>query len=237
MTSDRNKSLLQKSAGWVKHTFKWVFFILLAYGVVILVGLVPVNNDFEPTTNGVQLFVVSNAVHADIILPKSNRTVDWAATFGDANFLGDISLESHVAFGWGDRGFFLETQTWDDLKLSTVANALLLPSDSCVHVSFVRPEYYRNATPVTVSQQQYEQLVEFINGTFKMDVDGKHNQINGYAYSSTDAFFDACGRYHLLNTCNSWAGRALKQAGVRVPWFSPMPKTPMLYIEKEVAFE
>ena len=76
-----------------------------------------------------------------------------------------------------------------------------------------------------------------INGTFKMDVDGKHNQINGYAYSSTDAFFDACGRYHLLNTCNSWAGRALKQAGVRVPWFSPMPKTPMLYIEKEVAFE
>ena len=101
MTNDRNKSLLQKSAGWVKHTFKWVFFILLAYGVVILVGLIPVNNDFEPSTNGVQLFVVSNAVHADIILPKSNRTVDWAATFGDENFLGDISQESHVAFGWG----------------------------------------------------------------------------------------------------------------------------------------
>ena len=226
-------SIPRKLAGVAKRLAKWMIFIFLAYIAVNLIGLIPVNNDFVPTEDGVQLFVASNAVHADIIVPKSNEVFDWTEAFADANFLGDISQESHVAIGWGDRGFFLETPTWDDLKLSTATNALLLPSDTCVHVSFTRPEFYPNATPVTVSMEQYEQLVEFINETFKMNASGNRSQIEGYAYSRTDAFFDAHGRYHIFNTCNSWAGRALKRAGVRTPWSSPLPKTPMLYIETE----
>jgi len=37
----------------------------------------------------------------------------------------------------------------------------------------------------------------------------------------------------VFNTCNSWVGRGLKTAGARTPWLSPLPKTPMLYIENE----
>ena len=195
-----------------------------------MVGLIPVNNGFRPADEGVTLYIVSNLVHADIIMPKTTKVVDWSEQFGTATFEGDVFNESHVAIGWGDKGFFLETKTWDDFKLSVAANALFVPSKSCVHVSFTRPEYYTNAVSVTVSEKQYQILVDFINATLVRNADGTLRQISGFAYSTNDAFFDAIGQYHLFNTCNSWVGRGLKSAGVRVPWFSPMPGTPTLYL-------
>jgi len=178
---------------WGKRILKWLFYATLAYVAIVLIGLIPVNNDFAETDDGITVYVVSNEVHADIIVPVKTSIIDWSEELGGATFVGDVSLASHAAFGWGDKGFFLETETWDDFKLSVAANALLLPSESCMHVV----------------------------------------QISGRAYSTTDAFFEANGRYHLLNTCNSWVGRGLKSAGVRVPWLSPMPKTPMLYFEPQ----
>ena len=98
---------------------------------------------------------------------------------------------------------------------------------------FIRSDYISDAVSVTISEQQYQELVDHIDAAFERDADGQRIQIAGEAYFQTDGFFRAKGRYHLLNTCNSWAGRALKAAGVKVPWLSPMPKTPMLYLDSE----
>lgn len=218
---------------WIRRFAKWLFWIFLTYVAIILVGLIPVNNGFESTADGVRIYVVSNQVHADIIVPVQTETIDWMTEFDDATFDKDVSFTSHVAFGWGDKGFFLETPAWSDFKISTAANALFLPSESCVHVSFTRPEYYPEAVAVTISNDQYARLVEFTKETFKRTETGDPIHIPGFSYSSTDEFFEANGRYHILNTCNSWVGRGLKNAGVRVPWLSPLPKTPMLYIDEE----
>ena len=216
---------------WAKRVLKWMLILIAGYCLILLVGLFPVNKDFQPTPDGIKIYIVSNSVHADIILPKTTAACDWTKTFEGAKFPGDISQETHVAIGWGDRGFFLETKTWDDFKLSTAASALLLPSKSCAHVSFVRPEYFPNATSVSVSNEQFERLIEFAKKTFKKGQDGNFIQIEGESYSTNDAFFEAHSRYHVLNTCNSWAGRGLKSAGVKTPWLSPLPKTPMLYLK------
>ena len=230
-TKPDHESLIRRLLRWLKSGFKWLAYAVLVYLAIVLVGLIPVNNDFVPTEDGIKLYLVSNAVHTDVIVPKSNQVIDWEEEFADWQFAGDISSQTHVAFGWGDQGFFLQTKTWDDFKVSTAANALLLPSESCMHVGFIRSEYISDAVSVTVSEQQYQRLVDHIESTFERDADGKRIQIAGEAYFQTDGFFRAKGRYHLLNTCNSWAGRALKAAGVKVPWLSPMPKSPMLYLD------
>ena len=222
-----------KICRWAKRLCKLVLLGVFLLVAVLVVGLIPVNSDFQPAENGIQIFLVSNAVHADIIIPVSTAETDWLDRFADTDFLGDVSDKSHVAFGWGDRGFFLETKTWDDLKISTAANALLLPSESCVHVSFANPDAYRDPVSVTISPEQYARLVKFIESSFELDDQGEYRQIPGEAYSTNDAFFRAKGRYHFLNTCNSWVGRCLKTAGVRTPWLTPLPKTPMLYIRSE----
>ena len=215
----------------VKRVIKAIALLPVVYLFIVAIGLVPVNNNFESTPDGIEMYVVSNAIHADIILPRSNPIVDWIQAFANTKFKGDISRMTHVAVGWGDCRFYIETPTWDQFKVSNAANALFLPSDSCIHVTFTRPEYYQDAIPIKVSHKQYHDLVSFINEAFKKDDHGQIIQIQEGAYSTTDAFFEAHGTYHFLNTCNAWTGRALGHAGLTVPWFSPLPKTPLLYLK------
>ncbi len=199
---------------WAKRIFKTLALMILAYLIILLVGMIPVNNDFEPSPEGIKLYIVSHAVHADIILPIESNTIDWSDEFNGYEFGSGTANKTHVAIGWGDKGFFLKTKTWDDFKISVAANALLVPSTTCVHVSFTRPEFFENRVSVTISESQYEELVKHINQSFVRNENGKPIQIPDSAYSDNDAFFDAKGRYHLFNTCNSWVGNALKKGGV-----------------------
>ena len=210
----------------------------LLYGVlgiclIYCIGLIPVNNGFEPAAEGVQIFLVSNPVHADVIVPVMTAEHTWAEDFADAKFGYDVSDRTHIAMGWGDKGFFLRTKTWDDFKLATAANALFMPSDCCVHVAYVNPAAYSDRVGVTISSQQYRSLVEYMENTLKLDEAGLPIQIPGEAYGINDAFFEAKGNYHMFNTCNSWVGRGLKTAGVKVPMWTPLPKTTTLYITPE----
>jgi len=135
-----------------------------------------------------------------------------------------------VAIGWGDRGFFLETETWDGLRFSIAANALLLPSATCLHVTMKSGVMQTaNCRSVRLSQSQYERLVQFVCDNFYRDSGGNVIPV-GTSYSSNDAFFESHGTYHVLNTCNSWVGRSLNVAGVRVGWMTSLPKTVFWYL-------
>lgn len=230
---ERFKTVWRLFFRWFKFGLKWAFVFAAVVALIVVVGLIPKNNDFEPAAEGIELFVVSNSVHADIIVPKQTEIIDWGETFSETSFVRSVENETHVAIGWGDRGFFLETKTWDDFRFATAANAVLLPSESCLHVSFTRPARHSEAVSVTITSEQYKELVDFITQSFAHDSEGKIAQIEGESYGETDAFFEANGRYHLFNTCNSWVGRGLSEAGIKVPLYCPLPKTPMLYIESE----
>jgi uncharacterized protein (TIGR02117 family) len=209
------------------------FFLLLIvlYLLAVLAGLIPVNNGFEQTPDGVEIFVTSTAIHGDVVVPIRNEVVDWGEHLPARCFSGDVRKATHVAFGWGDKGFYINTPTWDDLKASTVLRALFWPDDSCMHVVMKeRDDISSGGKAVRISAEQYQRLVEFIRDSFRTDADGRFQLIEGAAYHSSDAFFEAHGSYHCLNTCNCWVGRALRTAGLRCGWFTPLPKTTFLYL-------
>jgi uncharacterized protein (TIGR02117 family) len=180
---------------------------------------------------GIEILVTSNPVHADVILPIASAAVNWRDHFPAECFAGDTQSATHVAIGWGDRGFFLQTPTWNDLKMSTAANALFWPSPTCLHVTMKSSvTTNQNTRSVRISQQQYTELVEFVIDSFRTDRNGRMRRIESAGYSWNDAFFEAHGTYHCVNTCNSWVGRALRSAGVRTGWMTPLPKTVFLYL-------
>ncbi len=225
------RSVLRKCLRTLRVIVRAVLFAFLFYMAIVLVGLIPVNNDFEPTEDGIEIFFFSNPVHAEIVLPVRTDTIDWRAHFPDECFKGDMSLATHVAIGWGDRGFFIETPTWADLRVSTAAKALFWPSDTAFHVTMMRAEYLgEDARSVKISVEQYKQLVEHIRSGFRLNADGDKIQIADAAYGWNDAFFEAHGTYHCLNTCNSWVGGAMKTTGIRTGWLTPLPKTIFLYL-------
>jgi len=226
--------MLRRSWWVLKRSGMIVGAVITLYILVILVGLIPVNSDFAPTTDGIRILLVSNPVHADVVVPLDTDVIDWREAIPSEVFRGDTSQATHVAFGWGDKGFYIETPTWSDLRASTAAQALFWPSGTCMHVSFIRSEHFGDeARSVTISPEQYERLVEFITSSFQVDEFGDRISIEGVAYGSHDAFFEAYGNYHCLNTCNCWVGGALRSAGVRTGWLTPLPKTVFLFLPPE----
>jgi len=234
--NDQEKSAKGKRSKWrrtlhfVKRLLVLFFGFWAFYLLCVLVGLIPVNNAFSPTPDGIEIILTSTAIHADIVLPIQHEETDWRQRFPPEHFAGDTSSATHVAIGWGDQGFFIETPTWSDLKASTVLQALFWSSDSCMHVSYQtwdrkQAELPEDAHSVKISQKQYTELVNYIEDSFILDEDDNFTPIIGAAYGRNDAFYEAHGSYHLFNTCNCWTGNALKATGVRTGWFTPLPKT------------
>ncbi len=214
-----------------KRTFYVIACSIGIYFAIVLVGLLPVNNDFLESDQGVEIWVISNAVHSDFVLPLETEWMDWREYFSSDSFTKPLSEMTHCAIGWGDRGFFVETPTWADLKIATAVNALAWPSGSCVHVDLTKIEHLQNAVSVRISVQQYKDLVAYVQKSFRLE-NGKPIRIANAGYGDTDAFFEARGTYHVFNTCNCWIGNGLQAAGVRTGWFTPLPKTVFLHLPK-----
>ena len=203
----------------------------LFYLVCAAVGLFPVNRDFAPAEDGVQIYVYSGAVHSDIIVPAEHAVVNWRDFFPDTDFGRNPKWATHVSIGWGDRGFYLDTPEWKDLTVATAANAMLIPSKSVMHVQYERPKASADCKPVTISTDQYRRLVEFISRSFAHEADGGIAHID-FAYGRNDAFYRSRDSYHAFRTCNCWVGEGLQHAGVRTGLFTPFPRTVLWYLPK-----
>jgi len=227
------RSIVRRCLRWLKRLGLLVLSCLALYFLIALIGLIPVNNDFQPTPDGIEIWLVSNPIHTDIVLPVQDGTLDWREQFPQGSFAVDARQATHVAIGWGSKDFYINTPTWADLRLSTVVHALFWPSDSCMHVTLCTIEGIpKDARSVRISAAQYQRLVEHIKSGFRHHEGNSMILIPHTAYSPADAFFEGEGGYHCFNTCNCWTGRTLRAAGIRTGWFTPLPGTPLLYLPK-----
>jgi uncharacterized protein (TIGR02117 family) len=230
----RPLNIARRCLRWLKR-FAWLVLSCLAfYLFMALIGLIPVNRDFRPTPDGIEIWFISNPIHTDIILPIHTGALDWRERFPAGSFSVDARRATHVAIGWGNKEFYVNTPTWAELRFSTVVKALFWPSDSCMHVSLCTAEGIpQDARKVKISAAQYQRLVAFINNGFRHAADGSIIVIPHAAYGPNDAFFEGEGRYHCFNTCNCWTGRAMQAAGIRTGWYTPLPGTLLLYLPSE----
>src|SRR6186713_926771 len=89
--------------------------------------------------NEVEIFIKSNGVHTDIIVPVKTAQMDWSKEIRFINTIANDSTMPFLGIGWGDKGFYLETPTWADLKFSTALKAAFGLSTTAIHAT-----YYRN---------------------------------------------------------------------------------------------
>jgi uncharacterized protein (TIGR02117 family) len=190
-------------------------------GAVWILGAIPVHADYRPADSGVTIAVASNGVHTDFYLPARHPVKDWTSF---------APLESpaaapapYVLIGWGDRGFFLDTPTWDDLSATTALAAVFWPTPAVMHVyhRFWLPLEGEACARLQLREAEYRALVAYIEAGFARDEGGAPILIAGRNYTPSDVFYEGTGSYHLLHTCNNWASGALAAAGVRQPLWSP----------------
>ena len=77
----RPLNIARRCLRWLKR-FAWLVLSCLAfYLFMALIGLIPVNRDFRPTPDGIEIWFISKPIHTDIILPIHTGALDWRERF------------------------------------------------------------------------------------------------------------------------------------------------------------
>jgi uncharacterized protein (TIGR02117 family) len=181
-----------------------------------------VNRDFVQPREGVEIFIESNGVHTDFLVPSRNKQIDWFSKFPGSDFQEADTTYNYVSIGWGDRGFYLYTPTWADLKFSTAFKAVFALDSAAMHVTYhrVSPSEDEWTRRLVISEDQYAKLIDYVLSGFKKK-EGKLWHIQGHTYGTHDCFYEANGRYSLFKTCNVWTCQGLKSIGVKIGVWAP----------------
>ncbi len=166
----------------------------------------------EVSNTDITAYILSNGVHTDIVVPSNNDVFNWETFINRADILSKDTTFNYVGFGWGDKGFYLETPTWADLKFKTAFKAAFGLSSSAMHVTYRKNlKESDRCKQLHLSREQYAKLVEYIKQQFELN--GTNTAINiktNAVYGINDAFYEAKGNYNLFNTCNTWTNTSLK---------------------------
>lgn len=215
---------MKKKKSLFRRIFKgvWVFVLCFIGGILLYLGIEAVLSritvgDTIVHEKNLSIYIINNGAHTDIVMPVHTPLINWNEWIPYENTRGKDSTLEWIAMGWGDKGFYLETETWADLKASVAINAAFGLSTTAIHAT-----YYKNmqegerCRKIDISWQQYKDLVDFIQNSFQTDEAGMYQYVvTDKQYGANDAFYDAKGSYSMLHTCNTWANNALKAGGLK----------------------
>jgi len=203
----------------IKQLFRLFFNVVL--GLIVVLGMyllavfalsrITVNDTDDEPSKDIAIYIKTNGVHTDIVVPVKNTIKDWS---GEVKPEFGANSAGFVGFGWGDKGFYLNTPQWSDLKISTACNAAFYLGTSAMHATFFdQITEGPKCVKITVSNEEYKQLTAYIESGFQFDANRNTIPIKNSAYGKHDSFYEANGKYSMFYTCNTWANNALKAAG------------------------
>lgn len=209
-----------KITGLVLAAF--VGLLLLYLAVAYCLSRIAVNKNVA-SKNEVTIYILSNGVHTDIVVPVTSEEIDWSNSVKYDDTRGKDSTARYVGFGWGDKGFYLETPTWADLKFSVAFKAAFAMGTSAIHATFHRHiTESEKCKKILISKAEYKKLVHYIKESFQTDDQGNFMPIATNAnYGNNDAFYEAVGSYNLFYTCNTWTNNALKACDQKASLWTP----------------
>ncbi|MEM9983360.1 MAG: DUF2459 domain-containing protein, partial [Bacteroidota bacterium] len=80
-----------------------VLYVLGAFSI----GLLPVNNSYEAPQKGITIFVKSNGVHTDLVVPTVHTVIDWRDYCAPQDFEQVPQEAAYIAFGLGEKAFYV----------------------------------------------------------------------------------------------------------------------------------
>lgn len=200
-----------------------VTFVLLYIVAAFICSAIPVNTN--AAQGEIPVYIKSNGVHTDIVIPVRNEVKDWSTDILFSHTKANDTLAKYVAFGWGDKGFYLHTPQWSDLKASTAFKAAFHLGTSAMHTKFYREvQEGENCIRLNITTEDYKKLVIYIEDSFAYNGEKQVCRIGNSCYGEQDAFYDATRKYSLFYTCNTWANNALKAANQKAALWTPSDK-------------
>lgn len=189
-----------------------------AYLLAALGGaLIPVNGEWEEPAKGTTIYLRSNGIHVDIVMPAEAEGLSWPGLLPPSDVADPPLLVRYYGFGAGERRVYLETPEWRDLSAKT-AWAALTGGERVLHIDQTA-EPGTELRAIRLRPEEYRRLWAAI----RADFDGPPRRIDHPGYGPDDAFYEARGRASAVQTCNQWVADKLRIAGVKTSLWSPFP--------------
>lgn len=171
---------------------------------------IPAQSDCE-----FSIYLASDTMHVDLVVPIQTRVFNWRQHLDLAQVAGDAQEAQYLQFGWGDRRFYMETPSWDQVDPGKALRALFFwHNQSALFVMAHRslpPEPQERLKCLRLNQTDYLALMTYLEQAFQTDDPGQKQALG------KPGFFAAQGYYSILKTCNSWTAEGLRTAGVNTP--------------------
>lgn len=157
------------------------------------------------------VFVTSNDWHSRIVVAVAHLP---AGTLPEA---ADFPGAAWLAIGWGDHAYYpmREPPAWLALR------AGLWPTAAVIHlVPLAAPPLSRDGFEVLeieLDPAAHHALLAAIDATVARSGAARAPIAAPGLYQGS-LFYPAHGRFHLLNTCNTWTARQLVAAGLPIRW-------------------
>jgi len=208
---------------------KLVFLLLLVIASYLLValGLSSISTGAKNThcSSPEKVYVSSNGVH--LFLGIASKDLPSA-------FIEKLAADRsprYLYFGWGERSFYLNTPTWGDLTLPVAAKAMLIPSESAMHVMhFENPG--ASWVPVETCDAQQKKLISFVVNSFA-DSAQNFTHLEPSGYGPNNYFYKAEGDYSAFYTSNTWVNEALKKAEIPTAVWTPFDFGVLWHLEED----
>jgi uncharacterized protein (TIGR02117 family) len=209
-----------KAGKWVGRAITLLLAIPALYLAAALAGsLIPVNRGRTEPAQGTTIYLADNGIHADIVMPVEAQGLDWRPFLPTRDFAAADPRARWIAFGSGEERVYLNTPTWWDITPRTIWSALT-GGRQVMHVEYVADPSYA-AREIRLRPEEYRRLWAAIRADFELDGGGRPQRIDHPGYGCCDAFYRAPGKHTAFRTCNSWAAKWLRTAGVETSLWPP----------------
>ncbi|MDX1599566.1 MAG: TIGR02117 family protein [Marinobacter sp.] len=174
-----------------------------------------------------KLYVVSHGWHVGLAIAAEelNPVIpDLKDRFAGAEY---------YELGWGDAGYYQARE----ITTAVTLQAIVWSQGAVVHVVAlpVSPvEYFpwSDVVDTCLTAEESDSLTRYLANSFTQDESGNLIELKRGIYGDSQ-FYDGEGRYHLLNTSNKWAAKALKSAGMELsPTFKLTADSVMNFAEE-----
>lgn len=210
----------RRKSSWLKRVALALATVPLLYLAAALVGsLVPVNRGWTEPDEGTTVYLRSNGIHVDLIMPAVAHGLDWRPLFPAGQFRRAPRDARWFAFGAGERRVYLDTPTWWDLTPRTLW-AALTGGEQVMKVERTNAPG-EEMRAIRLRPEEYRRLWAAVRAQFTLDRDGRPQRIDHPGYTAEDRFFMGTGRASALHTCNNWVADQLRLAGVKVSVWPP----------------
>lgn len=219
-----------------KHKYKIVrllgwFCISLVLGLTLGYFTPTKWGNYSNENSAIAIYVYNSGIHTDLLVPLQTPVWNWQEGLDLKSITPQTNSNEYLAFGFGDRSYFLETSQGASPKFTTLFNALFLPTLPAMRVLAYRdiPQHFPVIKCVKISNFNYLKLVNFINDSFQLDRQNNKMIIATFPERGV-GFYEARGTYSILRACNDWTGEALRIAGVNTPVWSGLSSAIMWHL-------